>query len=100
MSVADDQSSLRSDKLMLPEEMPERLKDIVRKKQSLLAQLWKDQRNMIQYERSYLTACPHGNVLKGGLSALPGHIVLLCYTVTCIVVRPFVTQESTINVAV
>lgn len=51
--------------MRVPDDMPERLKDIVTKKQSLLEQIWKDQRNMIQYERSYLTACSYGNVLRG-----------------------------------
>jgi hypothetical protein len=62
----DDVSTGRPDKLSrIPEDMPPRLKEIVIKKQQLLEQIWKDQRNLIQYERSYLTACSYGNVLRG-----------------------------------
>ena len=68
--LTDEVSSGRPDKSLrpswdVPEDMPERLKEIVTKKQSVLEQLWKDQRSMIQYERSYLTACSYGNVLRG-----------------------------------
>jgi hypothetical protein len=64
--LADEMSSGRPEKMArLSDDMPERLRDIVNKKHSLLEQIWKDSRNMIQYERSYLTACSYGNVLRG-----------------------------------
>ena len=66
MSSVRPEKALRTTPVQnIPEDMPERLKEIVIKKQSLLEQIWKDQRNMIQYERSYLTACSYGNVLRG-----------------------------------
>lgn len=79
----------------VPEDMPERLKDIVIKKQTLLEQIWKDQRSMIQYERSYLTACPYGNVLRGMSVFLhPISCTCLALLVVLHVHHPFLLMTS------